>query len=504
MIKFSNGAGMIFSRNGLAAILAVLLIAAQAWGQESLLSGKTPPPLPLPTGNVVRVYNVEELNTAVANLTAGTTIMIHPGEYKLTKILRIYHVEDVALRGSTGNREDVVIRGLGMDNQAGESSVQHCIYAEKAHRLLVADLTLADAWYHDIHLVSTVSAHIYNVHFLDAGEQLLKINAASDRLIYPDSGLVEYCRFEFSDRGKHWYHNGVDAVAGSYWTIRDNEFLRIRGPIGEMCGPAILFFQGCYGTVAERNLIINCDVGIGLGIFHFAANNARPGEDTYAHRDAIIRNNIIIRDTPEGDAGIMVGYSANYKIYNNTVMLYGDSPRTIIYGDSLSYGEIKNNLTNGPFAAASDQNSLDPWSPSWNGEIPYYEPTRTAGHQSTAVIENNITAAAADMFVDLEGGDIHLLETATAAVNAGISLDDVTDDYDGHSRPVGAAPEIGADETSSQALKGDYNKDGKLNMSDVITLILWYYAGVSGSELDYNGNGKYTIADAVSLLLDIR
>ena len=335
------------------------------------------------------------------------------------------------------------------------------------------------------------------------GEQLLKVNASYDRSVYPDSGLVEYCRFEFTDRGKHWYHNGVDVVAGSYWTIRDNEFLRVRGPVGEMCGPAILFFQGCYGTVAERNLIINCDVGIGLGIFHFGASSARAGEDTYAHRDAIIRNNIVIRDTPEGDAGIMVGYSANYKIYNNTVMLYGDSPRTIIYGDSLSYGEIKNNLTNGPIVAASDQNSLDPWSPSWEEE-PYYEPTQTAGHQSTAVIENNITDATADMFVDLDAGDLHLLETATAAVNSAVSLDDVTDDYDGHTRPVDGTSEIGADETGSQGLKGDYNRDGVLNMSDVITLIMWYYREYSDPEMDYNGDGKYSISDAVSLLLNIR
>ncbi|GAF81270.1 unnamed protein product, partial [marine sediment metagenome] len=42
--------------------------------------------------------------------------------------------------------------------------------------------------------------------------------------------------------------------------------------------------------------------------------------------------------------------------------------------------------------------------------------------------------------------DLHLLPSATAATDQADTLANVTDDFDGDSRPIGAAPDIGADE----------------------------------------------------------
>jgi hypothetical protein len=62
---------------------------------------------------------VSQLQAAVSALASGTTILIQPGTYRLTQQLRIrYGVTNVALRGATGNRNDVVLLGTRM-NTAG-------------------------------------------------------------------------------------------------------------------------------------------------------------------------------------------------------------------------------------------------------------------------------------------------------------------------------------------------------------------------------------------------
>ncbi|MEA2062137.1 MAG: hypothetical protein U9P14_00440 [Gemmatimonadota bacterium] len=51
------------------------------YAQEISGIGKKAPPLPPPTGDVVFVSTVEELQSAVSGLVSGRTIVIKPGEY---------------------------------------------------------------------------------------------------------------------------------------------------------------------------------------------------------------------------------------------------------------------------------------------------------------------------------------------------------------------------------------------------------------------------------------
>ena len=406
--------------------------------------GKTAPPLPEPDGDVVRVSTVEQLQAAVSDLVDGRTVLIEPGEYRLERTLIIDKVRHVSLRGATGDRSDVVLRGRGMrEEKYGE--VPHVISVFDADDLLVADLSLADAWWHDMHLAGRSGpqrTHLYNLHFLDSGEQLLKVNPGRDPIAYPDDGLIEYCRFEFTDRGKHWYHDGVDLFSASGWTIRDCEFVRIRGPVGEMCGPAVLCFSGTQDTVVERNLFLECDVGIGLGIFHLDPDRTRDPERKYAHRRGIVRNNVILRTGSGGSAGILVGYSSDYRIYHNTIVLNGTSSHTILYGDRISCGEIKYNLADGPFQAADDLCSLDPWSLKWEGRSPEYHPADL--QPPPAVIEGNLTRISPDWFADFAKGDLHLTERASEVIDQAVPLEEVRGDFDGRVRPVGPLADIGA------------------------------------------------------------
>ncbi len=64
-----------------------------------------PPALPAPTGNVVRVTTEQGLQNALTALTNGTTIVIAPGTYALTRQLTVRGpLPDVTVRGETNNR----------------------------------------------------------------------------------------------------------------------------------------------------------------------------------------------------------------------------------------------------------------------------------------------------------------------------------------------------------------------------------------------------------------
>jgi hypothetical protein len=58
----------------------------------------------------------------------------------------------------------------------------------------------------------------------------------------------------------------------------------------------------------------------------------------------------------------------------------------------------------------------------------------------------NITNANSNWFVNPGMGDLHLRSTAAAAIDHASSLAEVADDYDGDLRPIGPAPDVGADE----------------------------------------------------------
>ena len=68
---------------------------------------------------------------------------------------------------------------------------------------------------------------------------------------------------------------------------------------------------------------------------------------------------------------------------------------------------------------------------------------------STTLLSHNITNAAADWFVDGKNGDLHLRMEKTGVTGAALPLAGLTDDYDMQTRPLGAGPDIGADEYSS-------------------------------------------------------
>src|SRR4249920_1787452 len=146
----------------------------------------------------VDVSTVQELQAAVANLTSGQVIRIAAGRYALTQQLRIRNgVTNVALVGATGNRDDVVIVGSGM-NMPG---VDIAIKVENAQDVRIADLSVGEAYWHPIQLQGEQGAervHVSNVRLFDAGQQFLKSTADySAQLNGVDDVIVENSLIEF-------------------------------------------------------------------------------------------------------------------------------------------------------------------------------------------------------------------------------------------------------------------------------------------------------------------
>jgi hypothetical protein len=305
------------------------------------------PKLGAPKGRVVRVRTEAELQDAVHNLRSGTTILIEPGTYRLTATLHIRGgVKNVAIRGASGERNRVILKGPGM-RRKDVSKVPHGIMVSDATDVLIANLSVGDVWFHPITLQGKDGCkrvRVYNVRLFDAGEQFIKAN--------PDGAgggaddcTVEYCVFEYTDTARHWYTQGMSVHTAKGWVVRNNLFRNIRGPAGDAkVGGCIDFWHGSKNTTVEGNVIVNCRIGIRFGLEHRKRTNG-----IHDHEGGIIRNNVFWREKGAvlaPDAAIMVWDSPGTKVLQNTVILNG----TYLDGGAIEYRWSKrvilaNNLT---------------------------------------------------------------------------------------------------------------------------------------------------------------
>ena len=387
-------------------VLAVFAFASRAaWGRSTV----APPPLPRPTGTVVAVSTEPQLQAAVRALSSNTTIVIAPGTYRLTTTLQIRgDLANVAIRGATDVRDDIVLTGRGM-TQATEDVPYGIWVGGRVDGLLIANLTIRDLYRHAIIFnPGTERPRVYNVRLLDAGQQLIKSNPDGAGGGVNDA-VVEYSVIEYTRTAPSDYTNGIDVHAGARWIIRDNLFRNIVGPPGTLAGPAVLMWNHSSDTVTERNRFVNCARGISYGL-----QVAR-----FDHTGGIIRNNLFFRGRGQpGDVGIHVADSPRTRVVNNTVIVSGTYRTPIEYRYAGAQDVvIANNLTDGVIVARDG---------------------------ATGAVDHNVVDAAAEMFVDGVTGNLHLVAQAASAIDKGRALADVADDWDGNARPAGAGYDVGA------------------------------------------------------------
>lgn len=371
---------------------------------------RSAPPLAPPAGDVVRVADEKALQSAVANARSGQTILVEPGRYSLSRTLIFQGRDNVALRGATGRRGDVVLAGEGMD--AKEMKIGSLIQAHDCRGLLIADMTLTGAWWHLIHVAGTKGAagvRVYNVHFLDGKEQLFKVNPGYNPISFPDSGIVEYCRFEFTDRAHQRYTAGIDILGAAGWRVSDCDFVRIRGPQPDsLCDAAVMFWQHCRDLTVERCWFYECDFGIWIGLDDGWKHGKRDPGTLFDIIGAKVRNNMIFR-RESGDTGISLHHARDFEVAHNTVILNGTYPCCIEYRFAGTAGRIAANLTDGPIAARDS---------------------------AAAELTGNVTSAIPGWFLDSGAGNLHLTAgTAEELRRTGHPASGVEDDFDGQARP---------------------------------------------------------------------
>jgi hypothetical protein len=359
------------------------------------------PPLGPPTGPAITVTTEAGLRDQALGAAAGTTILVSAGTYNMQGYVYIVN-HGIALRGATGERDDVILDFGGMVGG-------HFGILVDADDVTIADLTIRNAADHGVSIQGRDRPLLYNLHIQDIGDQLVKVNPAGDG---SEDGVLACSRLEYTTTAPDEYTNGISAHDAHRWTVRDNVWLRIRTP-GNSPVPVILFWSGSSDTVVERNLLVDCYQGIAFG-------NASHGPGD--HSGGVVRNNMIYASLPH-DTVIEMVYATGWLVAHNTALLLDPAPG-LTWGMEARYadseGTFAYNLTNMGIWLDRD------------------------GAQATG--PGNLTDAQPAWFVNPAAADLHLLASATAVIDQAAALAQVSDDFDGDARPIGLAPDLGADE----------------------------------------------------------
>jgi len=329
----------------------------------------------------------------------GTEILLLDGEYLLDEYTVLVY-DDVTIRSASGNRDAVLIQGLGY----GEGSEGFMVYGAN---VTIADLSMTAMRNHAISIKGDQGAqatHVYNVHLYDIGTQHVKGTPGGIA-----DGVVACSSIGYTPGGVQGdYIAGVDIHQAIDWVIRDNLFYNIWGDgsgceVDIDCGtyvsePAVLMWNNASGTIVERNIFRDCFRNIAFGLGN-------------GHEGGIIRNNFIYQSTP-GDAGIELRDANNAQVQHNTIILGGDYTGAIEVWNASGH-LIRNNLITAPI---------------WN-----------RGNASFTAEGNIIDAANDDLAAP---GDPHL-PPGSRAIGAGVASD-VDSDIDGDPRE--GSWDVGADQ----------------------------------------------------------
>ncbi|MCF8238650.1 MAG: T9SS type A sorting domain-containing protein [Saprospiraceae bacterium] len=372
------------------------------------VQSNTVTPCDLVIGPIINVATTNELYNAINQVNANggnMTVLLADGTYPIASPSWYPYItaSNVVFRSASGNRDAVILTGTGMKSVS--PNVENVIYFVGDNNT-IADLTIRDVGNHGI-AVEGDSLFVHNVRIQNTYEQMIKGTAGGDGADY---GLVQCSLFEYpAGIGPQFYIGGLDIHKGDHWTVRDNVFKDIASPSGSVAEHAVHFWNDGSDQTIERNMIINCDRGIGLGL------------GSSPNTGGMIRNNMIYNDGghPFHDVGIGLETSPGTRVYNNTI--YIQYQNAIEYRFPATTGvDIVNNLTNKTIKSRD-------------------------GAQAT--LATNQTSAWETWFIDAAAGDLHLLDAFPAVVDQGTDLSpDVLVDIDQLSRPQGSGYDIGAHE----------------------------------------------------------
>jgi len=383
---------------------------------------------------VWNVSTVSGLENAVFGAGPGDEIVVAPGTYNLTRVLQM-NTPNVSIRGATGVREDVVIVGGGMNTRGVDEGI-----TVGADNVSISSLTLKDFYYNAIHIRAESDADntiVSNVKTWNIGERHIKGSRDSNPSHVADNALIENVymlqtipRAGHPDTGDD-YIGGIDAMSLRNWVIRDCVAEGIRGETGGG-NAAIFLWQGVDNVTIERNTIIDCCKGIGIGLCY------GPGFSICGdwHSDGgVIRNNTILRTTGQdgNNIGLELCKTKDMKVYNNTVYTPNSYFRNLSVWDDANAQCDGLELVNNIFRGGVYDIAQGDWS-------------AAAVAAMGNIVDETLTFVLPEWFVDPANGDFHLTDLAVPAIDTAVPLGLVPDDIDGQLRPIGDLPDYGADE----------------------------------------------------------
>jgi hypothetical protein len=340
------------------------------------------------------------------------------GRYELPSLLNI-QADGITLRGRSGDRHGVVLDGQGC--RGGE------LVLIRGKRCTVADLTIQNVKWNGFKIAAELGAQeatIHNCVIHNVWQRGVKAShiPPDQPELDPRACRVQFCLF-YNDRPKEFaddetdtaknfngnYIGGIDVKNSIGWTISDNVFIGLQGRTREGRGAIYISEEG-RDCLIERNIIVDCDVGIALG------NPSRGGDWLHAI-GCTVRNNFVTR-CPE--SGILACYTKDCRILHNTIHEPESPRRRLIWVQQENGGlVVANNLLSGPTVQVTSDSRID-------------------------LRDNVASEDYSDIFADAKSGDLHLKESAKSFPQVTERLAQAARDIDHDTRPD--RPTAGADE----------------------------------------------------------
>lgn len=309
-------------------------------------------------GAVVIIQSTSELYRAFNQAESGSTLLLSPGDYKLTATLA-NRADNLTIRGSGERFDEVRLLGPGMSNP-DYGGAPHAIWSN-AVGLTVENLSIQGFYQHGIILnPGAQSPTIRNVRIVDTGQQMIKANTKEfgDGV---NDGVVEYSVFAYTGGpptadhgGGTGYTNGIDVHAGADWVIRNNRFENFHTPDGSdhLWNPAVLMWNGARNSVVENNEFYNVDRAIAFGLL----------SREHDHFGGVIANNYVeydpglysLRRRLGSDGSIIVWNSPETVVRGNTILTRGNLRRSIEFRFDTDGGQALDNTVDAPIGSRGE------------------------------------------------------------------------------------------------------------------------------------------------------
>jgi hypothetical protein len=385
------------------------------------------------------------VNRALVLAAAGDTILLRAGTYTITRSLTITQA-GLSLRAYSGESAKLVAGTTDETNLAS-------IIVVYASRVTIEGLELQGGSYYGIkiddHFGPQSGITIRGVRIHHTGRDGIKSQSG-------DGAVIEDCEVSFTGVRDPSNAEGIDVMGSIGITVRRNH-------VHDIATTGIFVKAGTRQAVVEANRVERTGhAGILIG----SESAAQYMRDGVLHEaiDSIARNNVVV-DAAMAGLGSIAG--DNVRFENNTVInaartaqsvfraapnQYGTSPRNIVLKNNvLALAATSTrpmvHLYNYSGTFVSDSNTwFSPngtyafWRESGSGLNSYWSSLEAwrsgmnADHRSRA---GDPRLDAARLYRPLVGSPI---------VDAGEALAEVTTDYSGVRRPLGAASDIGAHE----------------------------------------------------------